>query len=77
MSAESVSAAAVGVWKICRDSESGFYAVRHDIIQHRLTPTEETIEAPTLGELRALLPKGLLGVARHKTDDDATIEWWR
>lgn len=38
--------------------------------------TDELVTAPTLAELRALLPAGLTRIPRHELDDPVIVEVW-
>jgi hypothetical protein len=59
-----------------RDYPDVWVARRSEIGIGKSTPTPDMFTADTLDELRALLPRGLVCLARSPGDDPVIVEVW-
>lgn len=70
----------LSVWTVYdhpRDCPNGFVARLHVAFSDGTTaPTKHACYAPTLEEVRALLPRGLACIARSPEDDPKIVETW-
>jgi len=59
-----------------KDFPEGFIARLHLAVDGRTLPTAAVQRAGTLAELRDLLPRGLVRIARNPQDDPVILETW-
>jgi hypothetical protein len=66
---------ALPIWTVYRHPTDapGMYVARMWL---ETRPTLEKFEAPTLEEVRAMLPPGLHRLERHPQDDPVIVETW-
>lgn len=69
----------LSIWTVYdhpRDQPDAFVARRWDIQCGVTYATSDMFVAPTLNEIRALLPPGLVRMTRDVTDDPVIVESW-
>jgi len=59
-----------------RDYPDCFVARRWLTRNKQVIQTNDVLAAPTLDEIRALIPPGLVCFARHGLEDPAVVEVW-
>lgn len=74
-----MSESVLSLWTVyCRpkDWPHGYIARRFEIHPSESYPTEDTVKADTLQELRLHMPEGMVALGRSPDDDPVIVEVW-